>query len=286
MVRLLAGRLDASVQGEPRKAAPTPWKHLFVGIVLVFCSLALAGPARLELSGKARLLRTDQSVQTYTRNGGPALLLNLEAGDRLCLTEGKGRLLYGVRAFALEARGTACFEVARPRSFWQNLVASCQDIGVCKKQAEVAFIKEAKSRNLAGSAPILYLPTDYSLDTLTLTVTDGQTLRLLNGASELQKVEAQGVGVFTIATELLRKTGRLEVQSRSGLVVYAAPVYWVSFASEIAANAPLEAALALWLTSEIGYAPAAYSYLLAAGASELATILEAQIRREFRGSAR
>jgi curli biogenesis system outer membrane secretion channel CsgG len=191
-----------------------------------------------------------------------------------------------VRAFALEARGTACFEVARPRSFWQNLVASCQDIGVCKKQAEVAFIKEAKSRNLAGSAPILYLPTDYSLDTLTLTVADGQTLRLLNGASELQKVEAQGDGVFAIATEALRKTGRLEVLSRSGLVVYAAPVQWVSFASEVAANTPLEAALALWLTSEIGYAPAAYSYLLAAGASELAPILEAQIRREFRGSAR
>lgn len=257
-----------------------------MGMVLVYCSLALAEPARLELSGKARLLRADQSVQTYTRSSGPALLLNLEAGDRLCLTEGKGRLLYGVRAFALEAGGMACFEVARPRSFWQNLVASCQDIGVCKKQAEVAFIKEAKSRNPAGSAPILYLPTDYSLDTLILTVAGGQTLRLLNGASELQKLEARGVGIFTIATETLRKTERLEVQSRSGLLVYAAPVYWVGFASEVAANTPLEAALALWLTGEIGYAPAAYSYLLAAGASELASILEAQIRRELRGSAR
>ncbi|WP_337871519.1 hypothetical protein [Meiothermus sp.] len=286
MVKLLAWTRGALMQGEPRKAAPTPWKHLFVGIVLVFCSLALAEPARLELSGKARLLRPDQTMQTYTRSGGPALLLNLEAGDRLCVTEGQGRLLYGVRAFALEARGAACFEVARPKSFWQNLVASCQDIGVCKKQAEVSFIKEAKSRNPAGNAPTLYLPTDYRLGALTLTVASGQTLRLLNGASELQKVEAQGDGVFTIATEVLRKTGHLEVLSRSGLVVYAAPVQWVSFASEVAASTPFEAALALWLTSEIGYAPAAYSYLLAAGASELAPILEAQIRREFRGSAR
>lgn len=254
--------------------------------VLGWLSLGLAEPARLELSGRVRLERVDQSVQTYNRNGGPALTLNLEAGDRLCITEGKGRLVYGVKAFVLEARGAACFEVARPKSFWQNLVASCQDIGVCKKQAEVAFIKEAKSRGPEDNIPVLYLPTHYSLGTLTLTVANGQTLRLLDGANELQKVEAQGDGVFTISTDTLQKTGRLEVQSRSGLVVYAAPVRWVNFTSEVVTNTPLEAALALWLTGDIGYAPAAYSYLLAAGENELTPILETQIRREFRGSTR
>lgn len=271
---------------QPGTATHLSWKHLVMLIVLVWGSLGLAEPARLELSGRARLVRADQSLQTYNRSGGPALALNLAAGDRLCITEGQGRLLYGVKVFVLEARGAACFEVARPKSFWQNLVASCQDIGVCKKQAEVAFIKEAKSRNPAGNAPALYLPTDYSLGTLTLTVANGQTLRLLNGASELQKVEAQGDGVFTIATEALRKTERIEIVNRSGLVVYAAPVHRVSFASEVAANTPLEAALALWLTGEIGYAPAAYSYLLAAGENELTPILETQIRREFLGRAR
>ncbi len=212
--------------------------------------------------------------------------MNLEAGDRLCVTEGTGRLVYGVKAFVLEARGVACFEVARPRSLWQNLVASCQDIGVCKKQAEVAFIKEAKSRGPEGHTPVLYLPTSYGLGTLTLTVASGQTLRLLDGASELQKVEAPGDGVFTIAADVLRKTRRVEVLRRSGLVVYAAPVRWVNVASEVAASSPLEAALALWLTGNIGYAPAAYSYLLAAGDDELARILEAQIRQEFRGAFR
>ncbi|GIW26360.1 hypothetical protein [Meiothermus sp.] len=244
-------------------------------------SLGLAEQARLELSGKARLERPDQTLQTYTRSGGPALVLNLGAGDRLCVTEGKGRLLYGVRAFTLEARGTACFEVARPRSLWQNLVASCQDIGVCKKQAEVAFIKEAKSRGPEGNAPVLLIPTDYRLETLTLAVA-GQTLRLLEGPQELALIEASSEG-FAVPSPMLRKATRLEVSNRSGVVVYAAPVRFVQFASEVTVESPLEAALALWLTGHIGYAPAAYSYLRSAGHTELAGILAAQIRQEFRG---
>ncbi|GEM84368.1 hypothetical protein [Meiothermus hypogaeus] len=248
-------------------------------------SLGLAEQARLELMGKARLERPDQTVQTYTRSGGPALVLNLEAGDRLCITAGKGRLLYGVRAFALEARGAACFEVARPKSFWQNLVASCQDIGVCKKQAEVAFIKEAKSRGTEGSVPVLYVPTDYSLETLYLVVAAGQSLRVLDSQQELAQIEVGREG-FAVSSTLLRRATRIEAVNRSGVVVYAAPVRWVHFASEVTVENPLEAALALWLTGQIGYAPAAYSYLLAAGSTELARILEAQMRQEFRGTYR
>ncbi|MCX7782979.1 MAG: hypothetical protein N2318_04975 [Meiothermus sp.] len=258
-----------------------------VNVLLAFMglgSLGLAEQARLELSGKARLERPDQTMQTYTRSGGPALVLNLGAGDRLCITEGKGRLLYGVRAFALEARGAACFEVARPRSFWQNLVASCQDIGVCKKQAEVAFIKEAKSRGSEGSVPVLYMPTDYSLETLTLAVT-GQTLRLLDSQQELARIEVGSEG-FAVSSTLLRRATHIEAINRSGVVVYAAPVRWVHFATEVTVESPLEAALALWLTGQIGYAPAAHSYLLATGDAELARILEAQIRQEFRGTHR
>ncbi|WP_027875883.1 hypothetical protein [Meiothermus cerbereus] len=248
-------------------------------------AVGLAEPARLELSGKARLERPDQTVQTYTRSSGPALVLNLEVGDRLCVTQGKGRLQYGVRAFTLEARGAACFEVARPRSLWQSLVASCQDLGVCKKQAEAAFVKEARSRGLEENIPVLYLPTDYRLETLYLVVAAGQTLRLLENQKELARIDASSEE-FAIPSIVLRKATHLEVSSRSGVVVYRAPVRWVHLFAQVEAETPREAALALWLTSHIGYAPAAYSYLLAAGESELARILAAQIRQEFRGSYR
>ncbi len=254
--------------------------------MLGWLSLGLAEPARLELSGRARLERADQSMQTYNRSGGPALNLNLEAGDRLCIIEGRGRLVYGIKAFELEPGRASCFEVARPKSFWQTLVASCQDIGVCKKQAEAAFVKEAKSRGLENRVPVMYVPASYTLDTLTLAVSNGHNMRLMGENGELLGLEATGNGIFVIPTETLKNTWHLEVQSRSGLVLYAAPVRWVHLATEATATGPLEAALILWLTKDIGYAPAAYSYLLAAGASELFPILEAQIRREFQGSTR
>ncbi len=259
-------------------------KYLLV-LMLGLGSLALAQQTSLELSGKASLVRSDQTTQSYTRSGGGALNLNLSPGDRLCVTEGKGKLVMGVRAFALEAGRTACFEVAKPKSFWDNLVASCQDIGVCKKQAEQAFVKEAKSRDLIGNVPILFVPSNYSLPDLTLTVNGGQVLRLLDASNkEVGRLEAKDS--FTVPLAQLQKAVRLEVLTASEGVIYAAPLRFVAFDSEVSVNNPKESALQLWVTQNISYAPAAYSYLLASGDNELAKVLETQIRAEFKGAVR
>jgi len=253
--------------------------------MLLLGSMALAEPAKLELNGKAKIERPDQTVQSYNRSGGTALSLNLGAGDRLCVTEGSGKLIYGVKAFALQTPGASCFEVARPKSFWQNLVQSCQDIGVCKKKAEKAFVKEAKSRGLESGTPVLYIPTTYSLPSLSLTVSSGQTLRLLDDKGrEIVRLETVEGGDFDIPNNNLKPAARVEVLSKSGVIVYAAPLRWVNLESEISTSTLREQALQLWLTQDISYAPAAYSYLLAAGDNELAKAIEAQIRTEFRGT--
>ncbi|WP_169307860.1 hypothetical protein [Allomeiothermus silvanus] len=49
---------------------------------------------------------------------------------------------------------------------------------------------------------------------------------------------------------------------------------------------PKERALRLFMTQDVRYAPLAYSYLLAAGESELASVVEARIRAEFKGQGR
>lgn len=254
---------------------------------LLIVPLALAGQARLELEGKAQVIRSDGSAQSYNRSGGVALNLNLEVGDRLCVIEGKGRLSYGVKAYTLTSPGASCFEVAKPKSFWDNLVASCQDIGVCKKEAEKAFAKEAKSRGAEGSTSPLYLPADYSLPSLSLPIAGGQRLRLMNASGkELLTLDSDTGGLFVLPTDKLKVASRVEVQNGSGVTVYAAPVRWVRLESEVAPANPHEAALSLWLTQNLGYAPAAYSYLLASGDSDLAKTLETQIRAEFKGEAR
>lgn len=257
-------------------------RMLICGAVLG--SLALAQQGTLELSGKASLVRSDQSTQNYTRSGGGPLNLSLGPGDRLCVTEGKGKLIMGVRAFALEATHTACFEVAKPKSFWDNLVSSCQDIGVCKKKAEQAFVKEAKSRDLIGNVPVLFIPSNYTLPSLTLTINGGQVLRLLD-ASNKEVGRLEGNSSFEVPLALLQKASRIEVLTASEGVVYAAPLRFVAFDSEAAAT-PKDSALQLWVTQNISYAPAAYSYLLASGDSELAKVLETQIRAEFKGAVR
>lgn len=253
---------------------------------LCLSSLALAGQAKLELDGKAQITRADGSAQSYNRSGGAALNLSLDAGDRLCVLEGKGKLSYGVKAYTLTSTGASCFEVAKPKSFWDNLVASCQDIGVCRKEAEKAFVKEAKSRGADGTAPALYLPADYSLSSLSLPIAGGQSLNLINASrKEIATLSDDGKGLFAIPTEQLKAASRIEVQNSSGVVVYAAPVRRVTLESEISPANPHEAALALWLTGNVSYAPAAYSYLLASGDTDLASVMASRIGTEFRGTA-
>ena len=261
------------------------YQLLAIGLVLLG-SLALAGQARLELDGKAQITRADGSAQSYNRSGGVALNLSLDAGDRLCVTEGKGKLSYGVKAYVLTSPGASCFEVAKPKRFWDNLVASCQDIGVCKKEAQKAFVKEAKSRGGDGATPALYLPTDYSLSTLSLPIAGGQSLRLINASGkELLALSSDGNGLFAVSTDKLKGASRIEVQNASGVVLYAAPVRWVMLESEVSPSNPHEAALELWLTGNVSYAPAAFSYLLASNDTDLASTVASRIGTEFRGTA-
>jgi hypothetical protein len=259
---------------------------LVLAIGFQLLAVGLAAPAKLELDGKAKLERSDKSVQQYNRAGGTALTFGLEPGDRLCVIEGKGKLTFGVRNYSLGAAQTACFEVAKPKSFWTSLVQSCQDLGTCKKEAEKAFAKEAKSKGeTSATAPDLYISTDFALSNLRLPVS-GKTARLLDaGNKELLSLEASGE-TFEIPAEKLKMARRLEVKNASGVVVYTAKVLWVSLESEATPSTPREAALALMTSGNLSYAPAVYSYLLEAGEADLAKTVEGQIRAEFRGVSR
>ncbi|MBI5812117.1 MAG: hypothetical protein HZB27_05815 [Meiothermus silvanus] len=252
---------------------------------LSLSSLSLAEPAKIELQGRLLLERADKTEQTYARSGGSPLTISLEAGDRVCVTQGQAKLTYGVRVYTLQPASTACFEVARPVSAWQSFVQACQDIGVCKKEAEAAFAKQAKSRGPGDvPAPALYLTVDYALASLSLPIA-GQTVRLLNIKNqEIYRAEAQ-TGSFEIPTEKLKTAQRLEVRDDAQTVIYSAPVMWVSMESDIGTT-PKERALGLFMTQDVRYAPLAYSYLLAAGESELASVVEARIRAEFKGQGR
>jgi hypothetical protein len=259
---------------------------LVLAIGFQLLAVGLAAPAKLELDGKAKLERSDKSVQQYNRAGGTALTFGLEPGDRLCVIEGKGKLTFGVRNYSLGAAQTACFEVAKPKSFWTSLVQSCQDLGTCKKEAEKAFAKEAKSKGeTSATAPDLYISTDFALSNLRLPVS-GKTARLLDaGNKELLSLEASG-DTFDIPADKLKAARRIEVKNASGVVVYTAKVLWVSVDSEATPSTPREIALALMTTGNLSYAPAVYSYLVEAGEADLAGVVKEQIQAEFRGVSR
>lgn len=256
-------------------------RRISVALMAVL-GLALGAEVKLELNGKARIERKGGVAQTYERAGGSPLTLDLQPGDRLCVERGEARLTYGVRVYNLGA-ATACFQLAPSPSLWQRLTEACKDVGICKDEAARAFAKPATSRGDAD-APALYLPTDYALPELRLPVAGGRRVRLLGaGGEELFSQEA-ATGAFTLPTGALRFAQRLEVAGTGG-VVYAAPVVWVALEADGIAQRPREQGLRLLLSEQVGFAPAAYSYLLAAGERELAAAIEAHVRAAFRGSA-
>jgi hypothetical protein len=243
--------------------------------------LALAAQVRLELNGRARLERKGSVEQIFERVGDNPLTLDLQPGDRLCVERGEARLTYGVRIYTLGA-ATACFQLADSPSLWQRLVEACKDVGICKDQAARAFAKRVTSRG-DGDVPALYLPTDYSLAELHLPIANGRRLRLLRAGGEELFSQQVASGLFTLPTGALRFALRLEVSGPAG-VVYAAPVVWVALEADGIPQRPREQGLRLMLSEHVGFAPAAYSYLLAAGERDLAAAIEAQIRKEFSGT--
>lgn len=258
------------------------WKAPGIGAALVLLlGLGLAVQVRLELNGRARLERRGSVEQTFERAGGNPLTLELQPGDRLCVERGVARLTYGVRVYTLGA-ATACFQLADSPNLWQRLLEACKDVGICKDQAARAFARRVTSRG-EGAVPALYLPTDYSLPELRLPIAGGQRLRLLGAGGEELFDQQAAEGLFTLPTGALRFAQRLEVSSASG-PVYVAPVVWVALEADDIPQRPREQGLRLMLSEQIGFAPAAYSYLLAAGERDLAAAIEAQIRKEFSGS--
>lgn len=262
-------------------------KGLALLLGLTLWGLALAETAKLELQGRVEVIRADQSKQSYQRNGGSPISLLLEPKDQVCLKQGKAKLTYGVKVFTLDA-GSPCFQVVPSPAMLDTLYKICQDIGVCKKQAAEVFAKDALAKgDLIREPPALYMPKDYSLSSLSLPISGEpfpKVLRLLDsGGKELYRQEIAKESPFVLPTEQLRKADRVEVRSGSASVLYTAKVLWVSFDSSTGAKNPHEQALMLLATETVNYAPAAYSYLLAAGEIELAGALEPQIRAVFKG---
>lgn len=257
----------------------------FVGLAVG--SLALAETAKVELQGQIEVIRADASRQSYQRAGGSPITLLLEPKDQVCLRQGSARLTYGVKVFSLNT-ATPCFQVVPSPSRLQTLYKACQDIGVCKRQAAEVFAKDAKTKgDLSLEAPALYLPGDYNLPSLSLPIAGGslpKTLRLLDSsAGELYRQEIGKEAPFVLPAEQLRKAEQIEVRSASGTLLYRARVLRVSFDAPTGAKSLRERALVLFATGVVNYAPAAYSYLLAAGETELAGVLEPQIRAVFKG---
>lgn len=268
------------------------WKVPAIALGMAVGSLSLAAVAKVELDGKLLLERADKTQQSYTRSGGGALNLNLEPGDRACVTQGKARLTYGNRVLTLQAP-KACFEVARPKSLWDKLVQTCQDVGICQREAEAAFAKPAKSRgDAAGAVPPLYVPEFFDLPTLRLPVAGERypkVLKLLDAqGKEIYREEIARKdleGAYSLPADKLRLAARVQVKSTDNTVFYEAPVLWVQ--GEWPALPTLrERGLSLFLGQSLSYAPAAYSYFLASGDVQLAQTLERQIRESFVGTAR
>ena len=140
-------------------------KLALLGVFLLSTFVAAAEVAQLQLKGIAVHQRNAQTLQTLSKNA----VLNLEPGDQVCVQQGNARLTVQLRVYALEARRTPCFELARPPSFWDSLVATCQDAGLCQKAAQQAFARPARSRSEEIiPAPSLLLPQNYNLKTLRL----------------------------------------------------------------------------------------------------------------------
>ncbi|RIH88217.1 hypothetical protein [Calidithermus roseus] len=267
------------------------WKATAITLALAIGSLSLAAPAKVELEGKLLLERADKTQQSYTRSGGSPLSLSLEPGDRACVTQGRARLIYGNRVFTLQAP-KACFEVARPRSFWDKLVQACQDVGVCQREAEAAFAKPARSRGESGGAPALYVPEFFDLPTLRLPIAGERypkVLKLLDAqGKEIYREEIARKdleGAYSLPADKLRLASRVQVKSTDNTFFYEAPVLWVQ-GEWLGLPTLRERGLSLFLGQSLSYAPAAYSYFLASGDVQLAQTLERQIRESFAGTAR
>ena len=238
-------------------------------VMMFLLSLAQAIQVRIELSGKARLERTNGTVQE-ARSGS----LDLEPGDRLCVLEGTARVTSGVRRYTLGANTNPCFAVARPPSYWSSLSQTCKDIGACKKEAEKLMAISASSKTNPSAQVSLLIPSKYPLPLLHLPVAQGQILRLFDAKDQLVYIEEASAGaVFLIPVNRLRQAKRLEVRSSAQAVVYAATVQWLELDLEFSSELR-DQGLQTLIAQQPGLLAAAFSYLQVAGETELAQTLK------------
>jgi hypothetical protein len=247
-------------------------------VAILLLAQAQALELKLELSGKVNLVRSGQVLHSYERQGGSAIPIEAQPGDRFCLEGGQARILYGPRAFTLSA-SSGCFQLAQPAGNWERLVETCRDIKACKARSKQYCQKMAGSKGTGDATP-LYLPTDFSLPSLTLPSLGAQVLRLLDAEGQEVLRQQPTDSLFRIPRDRLRFARRLELK-KGEITVLSTEVVWVVLETDAIPQNPKAQGLRLFLSGELGFAPAAYSYLLAAGEQELALELREHIRIGF-----
>jgi hypothetical protein len=252
-------------------------KLLPIAVMMVaLSSIAQAVQVRVELSGKARLERPNGTVQEI-KPGNSIFDLQLEPGDRLCLSEGTARVISGVRGYSLGANANPCFAVARPHSYWSTLSQTCKDIGACRKEAEKLMAVNASSKGNPEGRASLLIPTNYSLPLLHLPIAQGRLLRLFDNRDQLVYIEeAWSNAVFLIPVSRLKQAKRLEVRSAAQALVYAASVQWIELDLEFSSELR-DQGLQILTAQQPGLLPVVFSYLQVAGETELAPTLKGLI---------
>jgi hypothetical protein len=249
------------------------------GLGVLFTGLALAAElAKLEVNGTVQHKRNNAIVQRYSSSS----TLRLEPGDQVCATKGSAKLTVQLRVYTLEPRRIPCFELARPRTIWDDLVSTCQDLGLCQKAAQEAFARPARSRGEGDDqVPEVLLPSNFRLKNLLLPIQNGFILRLYNDTTVLER-QVLDKRHFVLPVALLKTATRLEVQNQTGAVIYASKVAQQTINLPNAGSAKDQA---LWLltTKNTGFAPAAYSYALEAKDQNLSAAIEKVVHLEFVG---
>lgn len=258
-------------------------------ILIALATIAFTGVALAD--EVAELRPTGTTVITF--RGKPATItkpttVSLRAGDQLCVSSGKLELLRGVSKQKYVLEKGRCLQVSPPSNDGQSVMTFVQSLVNNPKtfDNQGAMSRGGDCKDCVG--PALQVPKDFALPELLLPLSgrpNPKTLKLFDakGAVLYSSALSDDEAVFAIPTGKLLKSSRLEVRNASNEVLYASSVFVADFGGKAPTN-PTQAARRLLATGIAGYAPAAYSYLVKAGASDERTQLETFIRSNFIGS--
>jgi hypothetical protein len=261
-----------------------------VALLALISSLAVVSSVALA-DEVAQLKPIGKTVITY--RGKPVTLekptsVSLKPGDQICVTSGKLDVVRANQKQKLTLEKGRCLQVSPPRSDGQSVMSFVESLVNNPKSFDQqgAMSRSADCQDCVG--PALHVPADFALPELRFPVAgrpNPKALRLLDagGKTLFQTQTAEDEAVFAIPTGPLLKSARLEVRNASNEVLYGANVYIVKSLEKTPTN-PIEAARRLLATNNIGYVPAAYSYLVKANQTDGMTKLEDYIRASFIGN--